>query len=140
MKVIHGNNGVKEQAGNGLSNAKQLEQEGELEKAAAAFEKVIREEPLNEYAYTRLMIIYRKTKNYKKELVVIKKGIRAFEKSLKSASRVTVTKKIATLSKYLLKSLGLADKKGNALYKGEPLDRWIIRKAVVERLLKKKQG
>ena len=138
MKVIHGNNGLKEQSG--LSTAQRLEQEGELEKAAAAFEKIIREEPLNEYAYTRLMIIYRKTKNYKKELAVIKKGIQAFEKSLKSASRVTVTKKIATLSKYLLKSLGLADKKGNSLYKGEPLDRWNIRKAVVERLLKKKQG
>ena len=73
MKAVHKNrNDGEEEAGSWLDKAKDLEQQGELEKAAAAFEKVIKENPANELAYDRLMIICRKQKEFKKELDVIK--------------------------------------------------------------------
>lgn len=137
MKVIHkSTEGL--QGTDSFLLAKKLEQDGELEKAAVVLEKLIKKEPLNENAYNRLMIIYRKNKDYKNELAAIKKGIDNFERSFKTASRVKVTPKIATLSKSLLKSLGLADKKGKVLYEREPLGKWKKRMLTVERLLKKK--
>ena len=140
MKAVHKNrNDGEEEAGSWLDKAKDLEQQGELEKAAAAFEKVIKENPTNELAYDRLTIIYRKQKEFKKELAVIKKGITAFEQLYRSATKLTVTKKIAAISRSLLKSMGLVDKKGRSLYEKEPLGRWNKRKLMVEKRLKKRR-
>lgn len=139
MKVIHKNSNAPVESRDTLTQAKKLEQEGKQDKAIEAFEKIIGEDPLNEYAYNRLMILYRKNREYKKELAVIKKGIAAFERSFKSSSKITITKKISTLSRSLLKSLGLSDKKGNSLYEREPLGRWNKRRLVVERLNKKQK-
>ena len=135
MKVVHKDLSVKEE-GNWLDNAKTFEGKDEPEKAATAYEKVIKENPLNEYAYDRLMIIYRKNKEYKKEKVVISKAIKAFEQFYKNASKVSSSKKIVLLSKAFMKSTGLADKKGKLLYQKEPLERWNKRKGVVEKRLK----
>ncbi len=139
MKVILKTTKELQAVGDSFLHARQLEQDGELEKAAFVLEKLVKNEPLNEDAYNRLMIIYRKNKDYKNELKVIKKGVDNFERSFKTASRVKVTPKIATLSKSLLKSLGLADKKGNILYEREPLGKWKRRRITVENLLKKKR-
>ncbi len=137
MKAIHkSTEGL--QATDSFLHAKQLEQDGELEKAAVILERLIKKEPLNENAYNRLMIIYRKNKDYRNELAIIKKAVDNFERSFKTASKVKVTPKIAKLSKSLLKSLGLTDKKGKILYEREPLGKWKKRRLTVERLLKKK--
>ena len=90
---------------------------------------------MNEYAYDRLMIIYRKNKEYKKEKAVIIKAIKAFEQFYKSTSKAPRSKKIILLSKAFMKSTGLADKKGKLLYQKEPLARWNKRKVVVEKKL-----
>jgi DNA-binding SARP family transcriptional activator len=136
MKVVHKNNSLKEVPGNLLDRAKELERQGELDKAAEAFEKLIKENPVHEYAYDRLMIIYRKNKDYKKEKAVIVAGIRAFQQFYKNATKLPPTKKIVTLSNALLKAKGLADKRGKPLYEREPLERWNKRKRVVEKKLK----
>ena len=136
MKVVHKNFNENEEPGNWLSKAKELERQGELEKAATAFEKVIKESPVNEYAYERLMIIYRKNKEYKKEKAVIVAGIKSFQQFYKTALKLPATKKIATLSNALLRATGLADKKGKLLYEREPLGRWNKRRQIVEKKLK----
>ena len=136
MKVAHKNSSLKTTAADWLNEAKDLERQGEPEKAAAIFEKLITRDPLNEYAYDRLMIIYRKSKNYKKEKAVIAAGIRAFEQFYKNTSKIAATKEIVSLSKALMKATGLADKKGNLLYDKEPLARWKKRKQVVDKKLK----
>jgi tetratricopeptide (TPR) repeat protein len=136
MRVAHKNVNTKDSPGSWLDKAKEFEQQNELEKAAAAYEKVIGEHPLNEYAYDRLMIIYRKNKEYKKEKVVINKAIKAFEQFYKKASKPSSSKKIVSLSKVFMKSTGLADKKGKLLYQKEPLAKWNKRKTVVEKRLK----
>jgi tetratricopeptide (TPR) repeat protein len=135
MKVVHKNPDAKVEPGNLLDKAKFFEQQEEPGKAVAAYEKLIKENPLNEYAYDRLMIIYRKGKEYKKEKVIINKAIKAFEQFYKSASRISRSKKVLSLSKAFMKSTGLADNKGKLLYQKEPLARWNKRKMVVEKKL-----
>ncbi len=145
MKVVHKNPSVKKaeapvkkaEPDDWLIEAKELEQQGELEEAAAAYEKAIKEKPKNEFAHDRLMIIYRKEKEYKKELAVINRAIKIFEEVFKSHSRHTGNKKLASISKSLLKSLDMADSKGQALYKAGPLSRWNKRKKVVEKKIKR---
>ncbi len=135
MKVVHKNPGAKDEAANWLTRAKELEAQGELDKAAAAFEKAIKENPLNEYAYDRLMIIYRKNKEYKKEKAVIVAGVKAFRQFYKSMEKRHASKKVVSLSNALLKATGLADKKGKPLYEKEPLERWNKRMQIVVKKL-----
>lgn len=136
MKVVH--NSLKEvrTKHDWLEKARELEQTGELQQAAKAYEQVIKADPVNELAYNRLMIVYRKEKEYKKELAVIKGGIRAFEDMYKAATRRAPDKKIMRLSKALLKATGLANKKGQLLYEPEPIGKWNKRKQLVEKRLK----
>lgn len=136
MKVAHKKSNPKEEPGSLLAKAKDLESQGESEKAVAVFEKLIKESPVKEYAYDRLMIIHRKNKEYKKERAVIIAGIKAFQQFYKNASKQPSTKKITALSNALMKATGLADKKGRPLYEKEPLGRWNKRKQVVEKKLK----
>ncbi|MGZ8511701.1 MAG: hypothetical protein ACXWV8_10760 [Chitinophagaceae bacterium] len=136
MKVVHKNPGAKDEGGNWLNRAKELENQGDLEKAAAAFENAIKDNPLNEYAYDRLMIFYRKNKEYKKEKALIVAGIKAFRQLYNDASKRPASKKIILLSNALLKATGLADKKGKLLYEKEPLERWNKRMQVVLKKLK----
>ena len=134
MKVVH-NSAKRVQPDANFEDARELEQQGHLEDAASVYEKIIGEESLNEVAYERLMIIYRKLKDPKKELAVINKGIKAFEGHY-SSSRPSSNKKISELSSKLLKSTGLADKKGKLLYEPEPISRWKKRRTLVEKKLK----
>jgi hypothetical protein len=112
------------------------------------------EEPLDEYReqvrqgvfsplpYDRLMIHYRKEKDYAEELKVIKKGIDTFKKfysNLQSSAIKKQKSKVAELSRQFSKHAGLTDKKGNNTYLPEPLPRWIKRQSVVEQKIKKKK-
>lgn len=135
MKVIHKNPDAKEKPGNWLYQAKQFESNDEPEKAIALYQKVIKENPLNEQAYDRLMIIYRKNKDAKKEKDIINKAIKAYEEFYKNIPKVSQSKKIVSLSRAFMKSTGLTDNKGKLLYQKEPLARWNKRKRVVEKKL-----
>lgn len=105
--------------------------------AEGEYKKMIRAYPLKEEAYDRLMIIYRRAKNYEGEIGVIKKAVKAFEDKFGKASQQQPKgKKLVSLSKSLLKSVGLADKKGKPLYEHQPIARWNKRKQLVEARLK----
>ncbi len=121
-----------------LQKAQQAEADAELEQAASLYEELIKDEPRNELAYHRLMIIYRKLKQPKDELRIINSGIKAFQQFYQSQvkKRVGRSAKVAQLSKALLKSAGLADKKGISTYDPEPIAAWKKRKALVEKKLK----
>jgi len=111
-------------------------------------------EPLDEYReqvekgifspapYDRLMIHYRKEKNYPEELKVIKQAIGTFKKYYADLQGSAIKKqksKITELSRKISKSTGLTDKKGNDTYLPEPIPRWIKRQSVVEQKLKKEK-
>jgi hypothetical protein len=90
-------------------------------------EEAIKINSLAEKAYDRLMILYRKKKDYKSELKLINAGIKAFENFYKS--RKSGSKKIAEISNKLNRSFGFIDKKGNSLNDPEPIARWKKKKA-----------
>jgi tetratricopeptide (TPR) repeat protein len=119
-----------------MALGKTHEEEGELSEAAEAYEKRIKLRPIDEKAYDRLMIVYRKLKEYKKELAIINAGITAFETTYNKTHKAP-GKKVASLSQALLKATGLVDKKGESLYQPGPLARWKKRKLVVSKRLKK---
>jgi len=114
---------------------------GEAEKtdpslAIELYNQILKKDPLQIRAYDRLMMVYRKEKNYKKELSVINAGIKTFEIFYKKQLGKP-SKKINEISSKLNKAFHLVDKKGNSLYAPEPIDRWEKRKGVVEKRMGK---
>lgn len=122
MKVVHLNKG-KDKPGT-----------IDLPEEARLLEKTIHDHPSNDKALNRLMVIYRKLKEPKKELKLINAAIKTFEEKFKKRQPV-YNKKVTAISKALLKATGLADKKGNNLYEPGDLSKWRKRKAL---LLKRK--
>ncbi len=105
-----------------LSNAKALEAEGKYEKASAEYEKLLKIFPKDQFIYERLMILYRKQKDYKKEKATILAGIKVFSKLHQPAK--SSNRKIASLSRALLKFTGLVDKNGNPVFEQQPIGKW----------------
>jgi len=126
MKLVHKSS---ETAVETLEKARAAEKEGDLKSAANYYEKVRKVYPTDQNIYNRLMIIYRKLKEYKKELSIINAGIKNFTGLYNSHK--TSNKKIASLSRALLKSTGLVNKKGESVYEQEPIGKWKKRREVV---------
>jgi tetratricopeptide (TPR) repeat protein len=139
LKIVHSNKDLPVSRPELFDHAKEKETAGEWKEAAAVYEKMIKLHTLEERAYDRLMIAYRKLKDPAKELKAIKAGIAAFEELYKK-NKKTPDRKVIQISRALQKATGLLDKKGASLYHPEPINRWLKRKAVVEKLLKKKKG
>ncbi len=105
------------------------------------FEALVKNGNADPHPYDRLMVHYRKEKNFKEELRVIKKAIKVFTDQLsrqesamfKGAKSRTMIQK---LSSQISRSAGLTDKKGNPNYLPEPLARWEKRKQTVEKKIK----
>jgi tetratricopeptide (TPR) repeat protein len=115
-----------------LDKTRLLEKE-DKEQAIKEYKKIASTYPLNEEVYNRLMILFRQLKMDKEELFWIDKAIKVFEKSFEKPS-FHPSSKIASLSKSLLRSTGLIDKKGESFYQPEPIGKWQKRK---ELLIKK---
>ena len=116
------------------ASARLLEQEGNNEKAIHLYESILKKHSRDAYIYDRLMILHRKEKAYKKELSLITTAIGKFTDLLQPGKNVH-SKKVATLSKSILHSVGLTDKKGIALYQPQPIARWEKRKKTVKQKL-----
>ena len=119
-----------------IKQAKLAEEEGNIEEATALYEKAIKQKPLLEQPYNRLMVIYRKDKKYKEELRVIDKALDRFIKHYdKKKDSFKVPDKVARLSKALLKKIGEDGKSFNSSYP-QPAQKWLTRKNTVEKKLK----
>jgi tetratricopeptide (TPR) repeat protein len=101
--------------------------------AVKTYEAILKKDDLNINAYNRLMIVYRKLKEYKKEATLIRKAITAYEAFYKK-HQPSHSKKVISLSKALAKSTGLTGRAGKALYDPEPIAGW---KKRLENLKKK---
>ena len=137
MKIVH--NSTQPPATNAelLEQAKAAEAADDLKKAEQLYQRLLRQDTHNETAYNRLMIIYRKQKEFKKELETVKDGIAAFEEKYASSIKTPSNKKVSHLSTAFLKATGLANKKGKPSYLPEPLPKWHRRKEILEKKLKK---
>ncbi|KAA2240283.1 hypothetical protein F0L74_29400 [Chitinophaga agrisoli] len=122
-----------------LEQAQQLEAEDRLPEAAGYYTKVITADPLNTHAYNRLMIIFRKQKEYRKELTVINKAIKTYEDSMRQEQQAWLknNRKMARLSKALAHSLGLIDPKGKPLHEDRMVSTWRKRRELVTQKLKR---
>ena len=120
--------------------ASQAEKSGDYDNAIQLYEQIIRENRADPVPFQRLMILYRKAKEYEKELDVINRGIKVFKQQQaelldKAHAAHKDRKKIAQLSNSIMKQMGLKDKKGNEVYQPEPVSTWLKRKALVEKKL-----
>ena len=98
----------------------------EKEDPAAAIKNylsILRKEQLNSAVYNRLMIVYRKQKEYQKEAELIKKAIEIYE-AYYAKHQPSHSAKVTSLSRALAISTGLADRKGKGLYNPEPIATW----------------
>lgn len=120
-----------------LNAAKLAELDDNYAEAASLYEQALKNDAVQEKVYDRLMIIYRKLKKYKDELRVANAGIKAYENFYKPSAKGAKKKKVEEISLSLLRSTGLADKKGNHLYDPEPIGKWKKRKLVIEKKLNK---
>jgi len=117
-----------------LEEAKQAEEDGDLEKAAKKYNDLIRQDPHHEFPYDRLMIIYRKQKRYEDELKLINKGLKAFGDVYKKRSEKFISKhkELGRLSNALIKKAGLHKNE----FTPEPIAKWLKRKEIVEKKMK----
>jgi len=114
-----------------VERAQQAEDAENNDLAIKEYEEILKADPLHEYAYNRLMILFRKNKNSKKEMAIINSGIREYEKFYKS--RGGKSRKISEISNKLNKAIGLIDRKGQNIYDPEPIATWKKRKALLEK-------
>ncbi|PWV45806.1 bacterial transcriptional activator domain-containing protein [Chitinophaga sp. S165] len=121
-----------------LVKAKEAESLGDSTKALALYQQVVNNDPLEEMAWQRLMVIYRKQRDYKSELKIINLALKSYEAHNKDAQKqwLLKNKKSATLFKSLAKSLGLMDSKGIITNNDPILDKWNYRKEWVTARLK----
>lgn len=113
-----------------MEKGHQLEKEGEQDKAIRLYLTAVKKDPLNAAAYNRLMILYRKQKAPRKEMEVINEAIRAYEENVKAeqSSWLKKNRKAANISRQLVKSLGLTDKKGMPVNQPAQIVTWKKRK------------
>ena len=119
-----------------LSKADEARKNNDNPLAVKLYREILKMDPMQIPAYDALMKIYRKEKEYKKELSIINSGIKVYEKYYKEHSGKH-TKEVQSLSEKLNKSFGLVDKKGAKLYYPEPIGKWQGRKEVVNKKLTK---
>ena len=118
-----------------IGKAEEAERNKDSSSAIKWYKEVLQHDDLCIQAYDRLMKLYRQSKEYKNELAVINKAIKAYEAYYRK-HRPKHSKTISDLSEKLNKAFGLVDKKGIKTYQPEPIGKWLKRKAVVEKKLK----
>lgn len=118
-----------------ISDAQALESQDDLQGAANMYEALHRQSPKNASILQRLMILYRKLGNGKKEIQYIDAAIKLQQQ--KYSIQASLDKKATTISNQLNKMLGHTDKKGKPVLVADEILKLELRKA---RLLKKALG
>jgi uncharacterized protein YciI len=91
-----------------FADGQQFEKAGKWEDAAAAYQRVVDNDPGNREAVARLLVVYRKLKDYSRELAAIDAAINAVAERDKTAQRewISAHPEAARLGKAVLKQLG----------------------------------
>lgn len=122
--------------------AKEAEQAGESDTAADLYRKALKADPMDDLAYNRLMVYFRRKKDYKKELQLIQAAIKAHLQHAQQNQQQWLkrNKKTARTAKALVKSLGLVDRTGAPRLETRQLNTWRKRMTVVRKRLKQAGG
>jgi len=116
-----------------LHHAQAAEKDGDPKLAIKYYQALLKENKKSQDVYQRLMILYRKLKDYKKELGIIDSAIKAFSHLYKGSAKKDP--RVVSLSKKLNMMTGLTNKKGEAIHDPEPIAGWKKRKILVEKKL-----
>lgn len=124
-----------------FTEARELERQGETDKALALYKRVVSYDPLAEAAWQRLMILHRKMKDYAGELKIINLALKTFEDHARQEQKqwLQENRKVARVAKSLAQSLGFMDKKGVMIDDNPVLEKWRQRKEWVTARLKKRK-
>ncbi|RYF92977.1 MAG: hypothetical protein EOO02_24585 [Chitinophagaceae bacterium] len=136
MKVAHLENATGDSLNERMANARALENDGDYKSAEKLYLRLIKNKLTEIQAYNRLMIIYRKQKQYLKEIDIIDQAIGSMGELM---VRKTDNKKVRQLSLSLGKSMGLVDRKGLSVFDPEPVATWKKRRIMAVKLSKKKK-
>jgi tetratricopeptide (TPR) repeat protein len=123
-----------------LAEAKAAESNGDNAGAVALYQQAVQNDPLEENAWQRLMVLHRKLKDTAGELKVINLALKAFDTHTKEVQQqwLLKNKKAAPLVKSLAKSLGLMNSKGIMIDNNPVLEKWKHRKELIMARLKKR--
>ncbi|RYY68645.1 MAG: hypothetical protein EOO13_11730 [Chitinophagaceae bacterium] len=116
-----------------IADAQALEQKEDFSGAASLYEALLKQSPKNLRILQRLMVLFRKLRNVKKELQYIDTAIKVQQQ--KYVINGELDKRAATISNQLNKMLGHTDKKGKTVFVADEILKLELRKA---RLLSKK--
>jgi hypothetical protein len=130
MRVVHKNE-IPEES-DLIKLATKQEKAGQLDVAITTWNLLLNEHPAYTRGYDRLMILYRKKRDYKKELKIIQQAIKGYQERNKER-QPKYGAKVISLSKSLLKATGLGDSKGNSLYQPGELSKWTKRADLVRK-------
>ena len=136
MKVAHNNKYANFSTNELLRQGKSLENT-DPDEAISVYRYLIKKLPTKEAPHHRLILVYRKLKDYKNELAAVDEAIRSQDTPENPIDSDPHRKKIAQLSKALMKSTGLADKKGKPLFETPYYSKWKKRKQTLQKLIKK---
>ncbi|MFT3701308.1 MAG: hypothetical protein QM802_03015 [Agriterribacter sp.] len=115
-----------------ISEGRIAEANGEQKKAAENYKRAIKKIPRNHEAYYRLMILYRKAKQFRNELTIINQAIRRFQKfHQEMPRRKKLSPRLLNATKTLAKSVGLLDSSGNKTHLPQPIVAWQQRRRTV---------
>jgi tetratricopeptide (TPR) repeat protein len=115
-----------------FEGARQLEQRGELKKAVELYESLLKRSADDLKIITRLIILYRKLKNYKKEIGLINKAIKIHEQRYAPKK---ANKQVSLISKKLNLLLGHTDKKGRTKLLPQEIIKLETRKSLLQKKL-----
>jgi uncharacterized protein YciI len=116
-----------------VAEGRRLEQAGDLSEAAGVYQKIVDHDEGNQEAVGRLLVIYRKMKEYSKELAVIKGALAAVEQRDKALQEkwIKAHPKAAGAGRAMFRKLG-----GAEVSAADPMvTRLLKRKAFVEKRL-----
>ncbi|MBG9377196.1 hypothetical protein I5907_13210 [Panacibacter sp. DH6] len=107
--------------------------------AVDIYTALMKRRPSDEHNYSRLMMIFRKLKQPRKELQVINEGIKSVSAAYHSQGQQQFGNNatVKRISNALLKSLGMKDQKGRFVFEPSVVERWKKRKALVLKRMKK---
>lgn len=122
-----------------MAHARQYEQEDKLEEAAVEYEKIVAGNPLDEIAIQRLLVIYRKLKQYRKEMQLLNASIKANTAKAKEMQNTWSKKhpKAARASRSLLQSLSGKKLTAAPAYEEKMITTWRKRKENLAKKMKK---
>ncbi|MBS1566194.1 MAG: hypothetical protein JST39_17555 [Bacteroidetes bacterium] len=125
--------------------AREAEASGDTSLAIQLYEKEISKKRNNLEPYERLLVLYRRAKQYRKELHILNQGIEFVQDKLSKHQKELFAHRrgrnsLLQKSRALAQKMGLVNRKGDRLLLPQPLEKWMNRKLTVQKKIKAQRG